>query len=51
MLFQVGIDDVKKVYSLFLDEIRSTKYLKEHQNEYMFNDLGAGDSTPAPMET
>jgi hypothetical protein len=48
---------VKKVYSLFLDEHRSTQYLKEYQNEFMFHEVGAGDSasvlaaSATPMET
>lgn len=36
---EVMIEDVKKVYSLFLDEIRSSKILKEYQDEYMFNEV------------
>jgi len=36
---EVGIDDVKKVYSLFLDEHRSTQYLKDYQNEFMFSEV------------
>lgn len=38
------MDDVKKVYSLFLDENRSMQYLKEHQSEYMFSEIGGGDA-------
>ncbi|KAL0280794.1 UNVERIFIED_CONTAM: hypothetical protein PYX00_001985 [Menopon gallinae] len=34
---QVEIEDVKKVYSLFLDEIRSAQFLKEYQKEFMFS--------------
>ncbi|ESO10238.1 hypothetical protein HELRODRAFT_73174, partial [Helobdella robusta] len=37
---EVGIEDVKRVYSLFLDESRSTQYLKEYQQEYMFYETG-----------
>ena len=37
---EVGVEDVKRVYSLFLDESRSTKYLKDSQQEYMFNEAG-----------
>lgn len=44
---QVGIEDVKRVYSLFLDEGRSEQFLTEHQQEYMFYDSGAGDSKVA----
>lgn len=37
---QVEIEDVKKVYSLFLDEIRSAQFLKEYQKEFMFSSKG-----------
>jgi RuvB-like protein 2 len=40
MLLQVNIEDVKRVYSLFLDESRSTQFLKEYQDEFMFNEMG-----------
>uniref|UniRef100_T1GDX2 RuvB-like helicase n=1 Tax=Megaselia scalaris TaxID=36166 RepID=T1GDX2_MEGSC len=40
---EVVVEDIKKVYSLFLDENRSSKILKEHQDEYMFNEI-EGDS-------
>ena len=43
---EVTMDDVKKVYSLFLDERRSSQILKDYQNEYMFNEVDI-----APMET
>ncbi|KAK2583710.1 hypothetical protein KPH14_009630 [Odynerus spinipes] len=36
---EVSIDDVKRVYSLFLDENRSTQFLKEYQDDFMFNEL------------
>ncbi|KAJ4443321.1 RuvB-like 2, partial [Periplaneta americana] len=36
---EVNIEDVKRVYSLFLDESRSTQFLKEYQDEFMFNEL------------
>lgn len=35
---EVAIDDVKRVYSLFLDENRSSQFLKEYQDEFMFNE-------------
>ncbi|XP_076619076.1 ruvB-like helicase 2 rept [Colletes latitarsis] len=35
---EVNIDDVKRVYSLFLDENRSTQFLKEYQDDFMFNE-------------
>ncbi|XP_022088231.1 ruvB-like 2 isoform X1 [Acanthaster planci] len=36
---EVGMDDIKRVYSLFLDESRSTQFLKEYQQEFMFNEV------------
>jgi RuvB-like protein 2 len=36
----VCVEDVKRVYTLFLDEKRSQQYLKEYQQEFMFNELG-----------
>lgn len=36
---EVNIEDVKRVYSLFLDESRSTQFLKEYQDEFMFNEM------------
>lgn len=34
---EVSVDDVKKVYKLFLDEERSTQLMKEYQKQYMFD--------------
>lgn len=36
---EVGIEDVKRVYSLFVDENRSTQFLKEYQDDFMFNEM------------
>ncbi|KAL4225149.1 RuvB-like 2 [Mactra antiquata] len=44
---EVDVDDIKRVYSLFLDESRSTQFLKEYQQEFMFNELAPSES----MET
>eukprot|EP00092_Neocalanus_flemingeri_P001497 GFUD01001598.1.p1 GENE.GFUD01001598.1~~GFUD01001598.1.p1 ORF type:complete len:465 (+),score=151.13 GFUD01001598.1:70-1464(+) len=45
---EISIEDVKRVYSLFLDEQRSCEFLKEYQDEFMFN----YNETPASeMET
>jgi len=41
---EVTVEDVKKVYSLFLDETRSSRILKEYQDEYLFNETN--DSIP-----
>ncbi|XP_073966254.1 ruvB-like helicase 2 rept [Choristoneura fumiferana] len=46
---EVSMDDVKKVYSLFLDEHRSEQFLKEYQDEFMFDD-GSGDGPQQAME-
>lgn len=35
---KVAVEDIKKAYSLFLDETRSTQYLKDIQDEFMFNE-------------
>ncbi|XP_054719656.1 ruvB-like 2 [Uloborus diversus] len=35
---EVSIEDVRRVYSLFFDEIRSSRYLMESEDEYMFNE-------------
>lgn len=46
---QVEIEDVKRVYKLFVDVKRSTQYLMEYNKEFMFNELdedgdfGVGD--------
>ncbi|KAG1144929.1 hypothetical protein G6F37_002791 [Rhizopus arrhizus] len=34
----VDVEDIKRVYALFLDEKRSVQYLKEYQDQYMFNE-------------
>lgn len=35
---EVEVEDIKKVYSLFFDQGRSTQFLKEYQQEFMFNE-------------
>ena len=45
---EVDVDDIKRVYSLFLDESRSTQFLKEYQEEFMFNEIPEGTDS---MET
>ncbi|XP_076115463.1 ruvB-like 2 [Mytilus galloprovincialis] len=42
---EVEVDDIKRVYSLFLDESRSTQFLKEYQQAFMFNELGVTGDT------
>ena len=40
---EVDVEDVKRVYSLFVDLKRSTQFLMEYQSEFMFNEI-ADDS-------
>lgn len=42
---EVEIEDIKRVYRLFVDVKRSTQYLMEYNKEFMFNELDedAGD--------
>ncbi|KAG8225352.1 hypothetical protein J437_LFUL005367 [Ladona fulva] len=35
---KVTKDEIAKVYTLFLDEHRSSQFLKEYQDEFMFNE-------------
>ncbi|KAJ3343509.1 RuvB-like 2 [Gonapodya sp. JEL0774] len=35
---EVDVDDIKRVYHLFLDEKRSVEYLREYQQEFMFSE-------------
>lgn len=39
----VEMQDVKRVYELFLDVKRSTQYLMEYQSQYMFSEFGEVD--------
>ena len=50
---EISIEDIMKVYSLFLDEQRSTDFLKEYQDEFMFNysEVKTSDSNTDQMET
>jgi RuvB-like protein 2 len=52
---EVAVDDIKRVYSLFLDESRSTQFLKEFQDEFMFNEMASTlpeqTEQPEKMET
>lgn len=45
----VEMEDISRVYQLFLDVKRSTQYLMEYQSEYMFNEVppGEGDEEDA----
>lgn len=37
---EVEIADIKRCYTLFVDVKRSTQFLMEYQNEFMYNELG-----------
>lgn len=43
---EVGIEDIKRVYSLFVDVKRSTQFLMEYQKDFMFNSLSNKGSNP-----
>lgn len=45
---EISMDDIRKVYRLFIDEQRSQQYLKEYQNQFMFNDY-EGRKTVSPQ--
>lgn len=36
---EVTVEDVKRVYEVFLDEARSSDNLREYEQYFMFNDL------------
>lgn len=36
---EVSIDDIKRVYTLFLDEARSSEFLKEYEQNFLFNEI------------
>lgn len=48
---EVNVDDIKRVYSLFLDEARSTQFLKEYQTEFMFHEDESAETATEAMET
>ena len=41
---EVNIDDIKRIYSLFVDVKRSTQFLTEYQNEFMFSEIQDADA-------
>lgn len=43
----VEMEDINRVYHLFLDVKRSTQYLMEYQSQYMFSEEGDEDDTTA----
>ena len=43
---EVQVEDIKRVYSLFLDEARSSQYMKEYQDSFLFNETREFDVHP-----
>lgn len=41
------MEDIRRVYSLFLDESRSSQYMKEYQDSYLYNETRECSSQPA----
>lgn len=37
---EVKVEDIRRVFSLFSDLKRSTRYLLDHNREFMFNEMG-----------
>lgn len=35
---EIDVEDIKRAYQLFFDEGRSVQFLKEYQQEFMFNE-------------
>lgn len=46
---QIAVEDVKKVYQLFIDESRCVQFLKEYEDEFMFDE--GDEEGDAAMET
>jgi DNA helicase TIP49 (TBP-interacting protein) len=44
---EVEIEDISRVYTLFVDIARSTQYMIEYQDQYMFNDVPPDDDEEA----
>ena len=48
---EVDIEDISKVYSLFVDVKRSAQFLLEYQEQFMFSEIENAPTDSAPMET
>ena len=44
------MQDIRKVYSLFVDVKRSTQFLVDYQNDFMFSELEGEEDGDVPME-
>lgn len=47
---EVTVDDIKRVYSLFVDVKRSSQFLIEYQKEFMFHEADVGEGSDAEEE-
>ena len=45
LLFWLEVEDIKRVYTLFVDVKRSTQFLMEYQQEFMFNEAAGSDDS------
>merc|ERR1712176_104281 len=46
---EVDVQDIRKVYSLFVDVKRSTQFLHEYQQEFMFHEGASADNEGKDM--
>uniref|UniRef100_A0A8C5A3W2 RuvB-like helicase n=1 Tax=Gadus morhua TaxID=8049 RepID=A0A8C5A3W2_GADMO len=46
---EVQVEDIKRVYSLFLDEARSSQYMKEYQDSFLFNETRKFTADGSPL--
>lgn len=47
---EVGIDDIKRVYTLFLDESRSSEFLKEYEQNFLFSEIAPTEKMTVDAE-
>jgi len=40
---EVAVPDIKKAYTLFVDEARTVQFLEEYSKEFMYNEVGNSD--------
>lgn len=47
---EVDVEDVRRVYGLFVDVKRSSQFLQDYQNEFLFYEVDEHDSIPKDAE-
>merc|ERR1712216_995210 len=47
---EVNMQDIRKVYSLFVDVKRSTQFLVDYQNDFMFSELAEQEDKMDQMD-